>query len=104
LVCDLKPAQGNEQAGLRPVIIVSGNLANTHLNMVICCPLTSRIKNYRGNVVIEPSSENGLNKVSEILTFHIRSNTKAHLVRHLGNINKSQLQLVKEGFDDIWRY
>lgn len=101
---DLNPANGSEQAGLRPVVIVSGNLVNTHLNMVICCPLTSKVKYYKGNVVILPASENGLTDISEILTFHIRSISKGRLVRLLGKINSNQLQLIKEGFDDIWRY
>jgi mRNA interferase MazF len=101
---NLNPAKGNEQAGVRPVIIVSGNLANTHLNMVICCPLTTKVKNYRGNVVVLPTAENGLNAASEILTFHIRSVTKDCLISKIGYVDKSQLQLVKQGFDDIWRY
>jgi mRNA interferase MazF len=45
---DLNPVKGSEQAGMRPVVIVSGNLMNTYLNVVICCPLTSKIKNYKG--------------------------------------------------------
>ncbi|MBK7425623.1 MAG: type II toxin-antitoxin system PemK/MazF family toxin [Saprospiraceae bacterium] len=101
---DLNPVKGNEQAGLRPVIIVSGNLANSHLNMVICCPLTTKVKNFRGNVVLMPPAVNGLIDVSEILTFHIRSITKDRLISKIGYVDKSQLQLVKQGFDDIWRY
>ncbi len=101
---NLNPSKGNEQAGVRPVVIVSGNLANTHLNMVICCPLTSKVKNYRGNVVVFPSAENGLTVASEILTFHIRSITRDRLISKIGYVDKSQLQLVKQGFDDIWRY
>ncbi|HLP33415.1 MAG TPA: type II toxin-antitoxin system PemK/MazF family toxin, partial [Bacteroidia bacterium] len=45
---NLNPTKGSEQAGMRLVVIVSGNLANTHLNTVICCPLSTKIKNYKG--------------------------------------------------------
>jgi mRNA interferase MazF len=50
---DLNPSKGSEpacrtggQAGLRPVVIMSGNLLNTHLNVVIVAPLTTKVKNY----------------------------------------------------------
>lgn len=33
-----------ESEGMRPLLIISGNLLNTHLNVVICCPLTTKIK------------------------------------------------------------
>ena len=43
---DLNPTKGREQAGLRPVLITSGNLLNEHLPIVIVMPLTTKIKNY----------------------------------------------------------
>lgn len=101
---DLNPVVGSEQAGWRTVVIVSGNLANTYLNTVICCPLTSKIKNYKGNVILEPGKENKLKTRSEILTFHIRSISKERLVKKIGEISKEQLAAVKKGLDEIWRY
>lgn len=101
---NLNPTKGSEQAGMRPVVIVSGNLANTHLNTVICCPLTTKIKNYKGNVVLQPNTDNALKATSEILTFHIRSITKERLKRKVGNITAQELAQLKTGFDEIWRY
>lgn len=101
---NLNPTKGSEQAGMRPVVIVSGNLANTHLNTVICCPLTTKIKNYKGNVVLQPNTDNALNATSEILTFHIRSIAKERLTKKVGNITAQELAQLKTGFDDIWRY
>lgn len=101
---DLNPVIGSEQAGLRPVVIVSGNLANLYLNTVICCPLTTKVKRYKGNVVLEPNKTNGLNRRSEILTFHIRSISKERLTKKAGEITTEQLKAIKQGLDDIWRY
>lgn len=101
---NLNPTKGSEQAGLRPVVIVSGNLANTYLNTVICCPLTTKVKNYQGNVVLKPNKTNGLTAPSEILTIHIRSISKERLTKLVGKITNEQLNGIKVGFDDIWRY
>jgi mRNA interferase MazF len=101
---DLNPVRGSEQKGYRPVVIISGDALNTYLNIVIACPLTSRIKNYKGNVVLEPNNENGLPLKSEILTFHIRSISKERLVNKIGNISKEELSTLKQSLDDILRY
>ncbi|MCF8348139.1 MAG: type II toxin-antitoxin system PemK/MazF family toxin [Bacteroidales bacterium] len=101
---DLNPVRGSEQKGYRPVVIISGTVLNTYLNIVIACPLTSRIKNYKGNVVLEPNNENGLPLKSEILTFHIRSISKERLVNKIGNISKEELSTLKQSLDDILRY
>ena len=101
---DLNPVKGSEQSGTRPVVIVSGNLANTYLKTVICCPLTTKIKSYKGNVLLTPDASNKLSETSEILTFHIRSVSKERLIRKIGTISAEELEQIKKGFDDIWRY
>lgn len=98
---DLNPAKGSEQAGLRPVVILSGNLLNTHLNIIICCPLTTKIKNYKGNLVLEPNKKNGISKPSEVLTFHIRSISKERLVRRIGQISEEEVLLLKKNLNEI---
>ena len=101
---DLNPAIGSEQSGFRPLVIISGNLLNEYLKVVITCPLTTSIKNYKGNVVLKPNHLNKLTKPSEILTFHIRSVSKERLVRKIGIISKQEISSVKEGLNDILRY
>ena len=101
---DFNPTKGSEQSGFRPLVIISGNLLNEHLNVVITCPLTTKIKNYKGNVVLEPNKINQLKRASEILIFHIRSVTKERLVKKIGSISRTELNLLKKGLDDILRY
>jgi mRNA interferase MazF len=101
---NLNPIKGQEQAGIRPVVIISGNLLNTYLNIVICCPLTTKIKNYKGNVVLQPSNENKLNQASEILTFHIRSISKERLTKKIGDISNEELKHIKQTLNEIMDY
>ena len=101
---NLNPEKGSEQQGFRPVVIISGNLMNQYLPVVITCPLTTKIKNYKGNVVLEPNETNGLTEKSEIMVFHIRSVSKDRLVKKIGSITENQLQELKLGLDDILRY
>ena len=101
---NLNPGKGSEQLGFRPIVIVSGNLLNQHLQVVITCPLTTKIKKYKGNVVLEPDEINGLSERSEIMIFHVRSVSKDRLVKKIGSISEKQLNELKLGLDDILRY
>lgn len=100
----LDPVSGSEQGGRRPCVIISGDLLNQHLRVVIVCPLTSKIKRFKGNLILHPSSENGLEKESEVLTFHIRSVSKKRLDRRIGKIRIEQVEFIKGTLEDILRY
>ncbi|MDW3208286.1 MAG: type II toxin-antitoxin system PemK/MazF family toxin [Reichenbachiella sp.] len=100
----LDPVKDGEQSGRRPAVIISGNLLNQKLQVVIVCPLTTSIKAYKGNVILEPDQLNNLPKVSEVLTFHIRSVAKARLKKRIGYILPDQVERIKNTLGDILRY
>ena len=101
---NLNPTKGSDQAGHRPVVIISGDLLNAHLPIVICCPLTTQIKNYKGNLVLEPSPENGLKERSEVFTFHIRSISKERCVQKIGRIPNKDLKEIRKALEEILTY
>jgi mRNA interferase MazF len=100
----LDPILGREQGGRRPAVIISGNLLNKYLDVVIVCPLTSKIKNYKGNLILLPDEKNGLHEKSEVLTFHIRSISKKRLDKKLGELPLKDIDFIKSTIDDILRY
>lgn len=52
------PQAGHEQAGHRPALVLSPERYNRLRGMMICCPLTTRIKGYPFEVLVpgEPPS------------------------------------------------
>ena len=101
---NLNPVEGSEQAGFRPVLILSGNLLNTYAPVLICCPLTTKLKNYKGNVILKPDNLNGLNESSEILTYHIRSVAKSRLKQRIGKVSIETINELKKGLNDVLTY
>lgn len=101
---DLNAVKGGEQQGHRPVVIISGDMLNKYLNIVITCPLTTKIKKYKGNIILNPDKNNGLAKRSEVLIFHVRSISKDRLVKKIGKISIEELTILKQGLNDILRY
>ncbi len=101
---NLNPSKGSEQAGLKPVVILSGNLLNEHLNIVIVAPLTTKIKRYKGNPILKPSKVNGLKNESELLIFHIRSVSKERFITKQGNIEVAEMTCAIKTLNDILKY
>ncbi len=100
----LDPVLGSEQGGRRPAVILSGNLANANLKTVIICPLTSKVKNYYGNLILEPNKINGLPKKSEVMTIHTRSISKERLKAKLGNLNNAEMAVIIQSLEKIIKY
>jgi len=46
------PQTGHEQAGHRPAVVLSPAAYNAKTSLMVCCPMTTLIKNYPFEVVI----------------------------------------------------
>lgn len=101
---NLNPTEGSEQAGFRPVVIISGNLLNKYANVVVCCPLTSQIKNYHGNLVLSPTPTNGLSETYEVLTLLVRSLSKKRLQQKIGTLSSAEIKQIHKCLNEILVY
>ncbi len=98
------PILGSEQSGRRPAVIISGNMVNKNIRTLIVCPLSSKLKHYKGNLILEPNSINGLKRISEVMTIHIRSLAKERFKRKIGNITQEELAVIIESLRKIIKY
>lgn len=89
-LANLDPVKGHEQAGLRPVLILQGNLLNSELNTVLIAPITSNMK-LKGfmTTCFLPKSKTKLKKDSLALLFQIRAIDKTRLIKEVGHISKN---------------
>ena len=101
---ELDPVKGTEQAGRRPVVIISGNMLNEHLPLAIVIPLTTKIKNYKGNPILEAGKGTGLKQQSEMLIFHVRSIARDRLVQKVGVISPQDLGKAIKTLNDLLTY
>jgi mRNA interferase MazF len=46
------PKTGHKQAGHRPAVVLSPAAYNARTSLMVCCPMTTQIKNYPFEVVI----------------------------------------------------
>ena len=94
-VAVLDPTRGSEQAGRRPVLVVSREQINQLLSVVNVIPLTSRKSEARviyPNEVLLPAGTAGLRVDSIALCYQIRTLDKSRLEQDLGELNDTGLQ------------
>jgi len=78
---DFDPAKGREQAGRRPVLVVSSKVFTENTGFAVVCPITSRVRPFPTSVVLP----DGLPIGGEVLISHIRSiDTQARPIRYSG--------------------
>jgi len=101
---DLNPVIGSEQSGIRPVVIISGETMNQIYSVVIMCPLTSKVKSYKGCPVLTPDKDNNLTSLSQVITFQVRTISRVRLIKKLGVISDDALNDIKKGLDIFLSY
>lgn len=101
---DFDPVLGKKQSGLRPAVVVSGNIMNGSFPLSIVCPLTTSRKNFSGNVNLEPSNQNGLRKSSQVLVFHVKSISHKRFVKKIGFIDDEVLNTITININKLMRY
>ena len=50
---DFNPQKGHEQAGRRPALVLSSSRYNKATGLMVCCPMTNRVKGYPFEVLME---------------------------------------------------
>lgn len=91
----LDPIVGREQAGKRPALIVSDDLFNqSHAELVIVLPITSKGKTIRSHVPVSPP-EGGLNVQSYIKCEDVRSISIQRLEQRLGKVTARTMNEIE---------
>jgi mRNA interferase MazF len=93
---DLDPTVGHEQAGERPVLVLSINSFNqSPAGLVVILPITTRLRGIPWHVPVSPP-EGGLTRPSAILCEALRSVSQQRLQRRMGAIGSATLQAVQD--------
>jgi len=97
---DLNPVRGHEQAGLRPVLILSQDIFNERSGTVIAVALTSQEQRAGFPLTLE-LEEIQLPKRSWIKISQIRTLSVERIGKRLGRVSPEQLARVVEGLNEI---
>ena len=97
---ELNPVRGKEQAGRRPVLILSHDIFNERSGTVIAMALTSQPQRAGFPLTLELQSK-GLPKQSWVKVSQIRTLAVERIGPRLGTVSPEELGQVIEGLHDI---
>jgi len=84
------PPAGHEQAGHRPAVVLSPAAYNAKTSLMVCCPMTTQIKNYPFEVLVTGGSP------SAVLTDQVKSlDWRKRRARRKGTISAAELADVR---------
>ncbi len=97
---DLNPVRGHEQAGLRPVMILSHDIFNERSGTVIAVAITSQPQKAGFPLTLELKAGN-LPKKSWIKISQIRTLSVERIGKVIGKASLAELTQVIEGLNEI---
>ena len=97
---DLNPTRGNEQAGQRPVLILSHNVFNDRSGTVIAVALTSQPQRAAFPLTLELTRRR-LPKRSWVKISQIRTLSVERIGKRMGTVSPEELDQVIEGLNEI---
>lgn len=97
---DLSPAQGREQSGRRPVLILSHDVFNERSGTVIAMAITSQPQKAGFPLTLEIASK-GLPKTSWVKISQVRTLAVDRIGKLAGVISPEELARALEGLDEI---
>ena len=97
---DLNPVRGREQAGLRPVLILSQDVFNERSGTVIAVALSSQPQRAGFPLTLELHAK-GLPKKSWVKISQIRTLSVERIRKVIGRASPEELAQVVEGLNEI---
>jgi mRNA interferase MazF len=100
LWADLNPVKGHEQAGLRPVLIISPEIFNERSGTVIAMALTSQAQRAGFPLSMEITSV-PLPKPTWVKISQIRTLSVERLGKRMGRVSDDEMSQIVEGLNEI---
>lgn len=97
---DLNPVRGREQAGFRPVLILSHDVFNERSGTVIAMALTSQLQRAGFPLTLE-LKEGRLPKRSWVKISQIRTLSIERIGKRISRVSPEELVQVVEGLNEI---
>lgn len=100
---ELGEARGHQQAGRRPAIVLQEESIGQRLPTVLMVPLTTQLDALRfpGTVLLEPSEQNGLRRVSVALVFQLTAVDDRFIQERIGMLSQEELAAIFQALDEL---
>jgi len=100
---ELPAADGHEQRGRRPAVVLQDDAFAGSSPVVLVVPLTTAVGTLRfsGTTLIQPTPENGLSRPSVALVFQLRAIDRRRLGERIGRVGEKVLRAIFTELDKL---
>src|ERR671929_1402840 len=94
---DLPAANGREQRGRRPAVVLQDDDYGGNLPVVLVVPLTTAraAMRFAGTTLIQPTAENGLQQASVALVFQLRAIDRRRIEERIGSMSAEVMHAIR---------
>ena len=94
---DLGPPEGCDAGYHHPAVVVTAQrILDAAPTVIQVVPLTSTLRGFHTEVVIEPDTANGLEQASAAQCQHVRAISPTRVARTFGNVGQLSLAQIRE--------
>jgi mRNA interferase MazF len=94
---DLGQPEGREAGYIHPAVVVTAQrILDAAPTVIQVVPLTSTLRGFHTEIVVEPDPTNGLERSSAAQCQHLRAVSPARVVDTLGNVGPLALSQIRE--------
>ncbi|MGC1208883.1 MAG: type II toxin-antitoxin system PemK/MazF family toxin [Ornithinimicrobium sp.] len=94
---NLGQPEGREAGFRHPAVIVTAQrILDAHPTVLQVVPLTSTVRNFHSEIVVDPDSDNGLDVTSAAQCQHVRAVSPQRIAKTRGNVGPLHLAHIRE--------
>lgn len=94
---ELGAPEGREAGCLHPAVVVTAQrILDAAPSVIHVVPLTTTIRPFHSEVVVEPDGTNGLDRTSSAQCQHLRAVSPGRIVGTRGNVGAAALSQIRE--------
>ena len=95
IALDFSPAQGHEQSGYRPSLVVSRNIYNSKTGFIVVCPITNTLKPFPTRVSLDERTQTtGFVICEQVRTIDVKARNPKLIEKIPGDLLRQVLDIV----------
>jgi mRNA interferase MazF len=99
---DFDNSRGSEQTGRRPAVVITTDLFNSRMPVIVVAAITRKVKRWVPLVAVTLPAGRPLPHECQILVFQVRTVDKSRLTGCLGQLDINQVEELKKVMRVAW--
>ncbi|WP_187647456.1 type II toxin-antitoxin system PemK/MazF family toxin [Nitrosophilus labii] len=101
VLVDLNPKKGEEIGKIRPAVVMSEDILNSELDVILVVPLSTKLVDKAYPYRIRAKKRENLEQDSDILIYHLRAVSKKRVIKKIAKLKDEEMDILKKAICEI---